>query len=68
VLRGFLTEEEVRPIEAIYDKFMKREITVPGKVRRHIAVTRVSSCSHAETVTSSLYPCTRTTGLRTFAT
>jgi hypothetical protein len=33
VLRGFLTEEEVRPIEAVYDKFMRREITVPGKVR-----------------------------------
>ena len=31
VLRGFLTEEELKPIEAIYDKVMKREIAIPGK-------------------------------------
>lgn len=31
VLRGFLSESELRPIEAIYDKIMRREIAIPGK-------------------------------------
>jgi hypothetical protein len=30
-LEGFLTEDEIKPIEAVYDKFMRREVEVPGK-------------------------------------
>ena len=31
VLRGLLTEEEVKAIETIYNKVMQREINIPGK-------------------------------------
>jgi len=31
VLRGFLTEAEIDPIEVVYNKFMSREIPIPGK-------------------------------------
>jgi hypothetical protein len=31
VLRGLVTEDELRPIEAIYDRFMRQEIKIPGK-------------------------------------
>ena len=30
VLRGFLSEAELAPLEAIYDRFMRRDIRVPG--------------------------------------
>ncbi|MBL8768704.1 MAG: hypothetical protein JNL94_15105, partial [Planctomycetes bacterium] len=30
-LRGVLSEDEVRSIEATYDRFLRREIVVPGK-------------------------------------
>jgi phytanoyl-CoA hydroxylase len=30
-LSGFLTEEDLRPLEVEYDRFMSREIPVPGK-------------------------------------
>ena len=32
VLDNVLTEEEVAEIEVVYDRFMRREIPVPGKV------------------------------------
>jgi phytanoyl-CoA hydroxylase len=31
VLPNFLTELELRPIEAVYDKFMRGEVPIPGK-------------------------------------
>lgn len=31
VMRNFLTEDELKPIEEVYDKIMRREIHVPGK-------------------------------------
>ena len=30
VLRGFLSEAEIKPIEAVYDRVMRREIAIPG--------------------------------------
>jgi phytanoyl-CoA hydroxylase len=31
VLQGFLAQSELAPIEVIYDKFMRREIAIPGR-------------------------------------
>jgi len=31
VLPGFLSEEELKPIETIYNKFMAGEVPIPGK-------------------------------------
>jgi hypothetical protein len=36
ILENVLSEEEVAEIEEVYDRFMRRDIHVPGKVRTPI--------------------------------